>query len=108
FFARRGITVSAGVLVAAISSNAVQAAPMGLSALIMTTATKGVAASGSTLALIKTTLAGMALTKAKIAVLALTLVLAAGAATFLVSQNLMDDGRATRDVGGLGFALGRD
>jgi RNA polymerase sigma factor (sigma-70 family) len=88
FFTRRGVVLPAAVLTAAISANSVQAAP----ALLAKTATavaitKGAAASGSTLTLIKGALKLMAWTKAKTAVIAgMGVLLAAGTATIAVNE----------------------
>jgi RNA polymerase sigma factor (sigma-70 family) len=61
FFTRRGIVLSAAVLTAAISANSVQAAPAVLAKSVTAVAmTKGIAASGSTLTLIKGALKIMA------------------------------------------------
>jgi RNA polymerase sigma factor (sigma-70 family) len=49
FFAKRGVTVSAGGLVVVISANAVQAAPVGLAVTISAAALAGTAATTSTL-----------------------------------------------------------
>jgi len=85
YFAKRGITVSAGVLIGAISANSVQAAPAALAQSVTAVAiAKGAAASGSTLTLIKV-LKLMAWTKAKIAaVTAAAVLLTAGTATVAV------------------------
>jgi uncharacterized protein (TIGR03435 family) len=77
FFTKRGVTLSATVLTAAISANSVQAAPLGLAATVTATAAKGAVVSGSTLTLIKGVLKVMAWTKMKTAI-------AFGAATVLV------------------------
>jgi len=88
FFTKRGVVVPAAVLTAAISANSVQAAP----ALLAKTATavaitKGAAASGSTLTLIKGALKLMAWTKAKTAIVAgMGVLLAAGTATLAVNE----------------------
>ena len=41
FFTKRGVTLTATVLTAAISANSVQAAPLGLAAMVTATAAKG-------------------------------------------------------------------
>jgi RNA polymerase sigma factor (sigma-70 family) len=88
FFTKRGVVLPAAVLTAAISANSVQAAP----ALLAKTATavaitKGAAASGSTLTLIKGALKLMAWTKAKTAIVAgMGVLLAAGTATLAVNE----------------------
>ena len=88
FFAKRGVLFPAAVLTAAISANSVQAAPVALSKTIIATAmTKGVAASGSTLTLIKGTLKLMAWTKAKTTiVIGVGILLAVGTTTVAVSH----------------------
>jgi RNA polymerase sigma factor (sigma-70 family) len=53
FFLRRGITVPAGALAEAISSNSIQAAPAGLAASMAAGAVKGAALNVSTLTLVK-------------------------------------------------------
>jgi len=88
FFTKRGVVLPAAVLTAAITANSVQAAP----ALLAKTATavaitKGAAASGSTLTLIKGALKLMAWTKAKTAIVAgMGVLLAAGTATLAVNE----------------------
>lgn len=68
-FARRGATFSAAAIAGAISTNSVHAAPAGLAKMISAVAmTKGAAASGSTLTLVKGALKIMAWTKAKTAI----------------------------------------
>ena len=67
FFTKRGVTLTATVLTAAISANSVQAAPLGLAAAVTAAAAKGTVVSGSTLTLIKGALKVMAWTKAKMA-----------------------------------------
>jgi RNA polymerase sigma factor (sigma-70 family) len=84
FFVKRGIHVSAAALLASVGTNGVQAAPAGLAPTIITTATlKGVAASGSTLTLIKTTLRIMAWTKAKTVIVGAIVVICAATTTTL-------------------------
>lgn len=86
FFTKRGVVLPAAILTAAISANSVQAAPVALAKTVTAVAmTKGIAASGSTLTLIKGTLKFMAYKK----VTALTIGVAAalllgGTATVVV------------------------
>jgi RNA polymerase sigma factor (sigma-70 family) len=89
FFAKRGVTTTTAVLTATISANSVQAAPAVLAKSVTAVAiTKGVAASGSTLTLIKGALKIMAWTKAKTAVVVSACVLlTAGTATTIVICN---------------------
>ena len=71
FFLKRGVTSTTEILAGAISANSVQAAPAMLAKTVSAVAmTKGVAASGSTLTLIKGALKIMAWTKAKTAIVA--------------------------------------
>ncbi|MFO1498337.1 MAG: TIGR03435 family protein [Verrucomicrobiota bacterium] len=65
FFARRGIQISTTALVAAVSSQAVQAAPNGLAAAVVASAAKGAVASSSLLTLAHGTIKLMAWTKVK-------------------------------------------
>ncbi len=81
FFSRRGVSVSAGVLIAAVSANSLQAAPAGLAATVTAAAAKGAAVSGSTLTLIKGALKIMAWTKAKTAIVVGTAVILAAGTT---------------------------
>ena len=88
FFTKRGVVLPAAVLTAAISANSVQAAPAVLAKTATAVAiTKGAAASGSTLTLIKGALKLMAWTKAKTAIIAgMGVLLAAGTATLAVNE----------------------
>jgi RNA polymerase sigma factor (sigma-70 family) len=94
FFTRRGVVVPAAVLAAAISANSVQAAPAALSKTVTAVAiTKGVAASSSTLTLIKGALKLMAWTKAKTAIVAgVVVILAAGTTTLAVKHQHIETG----------------
>jgi uncharacterized protein (TIGR03435 family) len=88
WFTKRGVTLTATALTAAISANSVQAAPPSLAAVVVTAAgAKDAMASGSTLSLIKGALKVMAWTKAKTAiVVGVGVLLAAGIATVVVKQ----------------------
>jgi len=88
FFTKRGVMLTATVLTAAISENSVQAAPTVLAKTITAVAlTKGVAASGSTLTLIKGALKFMAWTKVKTtAVVGACVLLTAGTTTVIISN----------------------
>ena len=85
-FCKRGVTLTAAVLTAAISVNSVQAAPAGLAKTISVVAVaKGAAAGGSTLTLVKGALKIMAWTKAKMVVaISVSLLLAAGTTTVAI------------------------
>ena len=79
-FGKRGVTLSATVIAGAVSANSVHAAPVALAKTISTVAiTKGAAAGGSTLALVKGALKIMAWTKAKTAIVGGAVVLLAAA-----------------------------
>ena len=76
---KRGVTLSAAVIAAAVSSNSVQAAPVGLASTVTLATAKGAAVSGSTLAMVKGVLKFMAWTKAQVAsVIAAVIFLGAG------------------------------
>ena len=86
FFTKRGISLSTAIIVAAVSANSVQAAPIGLAASI-TAAVKGATVAASTLTLIETTLKLMAWTKLKTTIVMGAVVLvAAGTATVTVER----------------------
>ncbi|MCI0540297.1 MAG: TIGR03435 family protein [Verrucomicrobiales bacterium] len=88
FFARRGIHVSAAVLMAAVLANSVQAAPIGLAAEVVATAAKGAAVGGSILTLTQGALKLMAWTKAKTTIAAgAALLLVGGTATVMVRES---------------------
>ena len=92
FFTKRGVTLTATVLTAAISANSVQAAPLGVAATVTATAAKGAVVSGSTLTLIKGVLKFMAWMKMKTAVaVGVGVMLAAGTATVVVESKLHSD-----------------
>jgi hypothetical protein len=86
FFAKRGVDSTATGIAEKISVNSIQAAPVALAKTISAVAiTKGAAAGGSTLALVKGALKIMAWTKAKTAVVAAAVViLAAGTTTPII------------------------
>jgi uncharacterized protein (TIGR03435 family) len=87
FFTKRGVTLTATILTAAISANSVQAAPLGLATTVAAAAAKGAAVSGSTLTLIKGALKIMAWTKMETAiVVTVGVLLAAGTATVVVKE----------------------
>jgi RNA polymerase sigma factor (sigma-70 family) len=68
FFLKRGVTLSAAALGAAISTHSIQAAPSGLSTAVVAAACQGSALTASTLTLAKGTLKLMAWTKLNVAV----------------------------------------
>jgi RNA polymerase sigma factor (sigma-70 family) len=82
FFNKRGLTLSAGLIAAAISTNSIQAAPIGLATSVTAAAIKGTTVTTSILTLVKTTLKIMAWTKLKTAVVVgVIAILAVGTAT---------------------------
>jgi RNA polymerase sigma factor (sigma-70 family) len=89
FFVQRGITLSAAAIAGAISTHSVQAAPVALAKSVTAIAmTKGAAASGSTLTLIKGALTIMAWTKAKTAiVVGVAAILTVGTTTLTYRHN---------------------
>ena len=88
FFARRGIASTTAIIAGAVSANSIQAAPVALTKSITAVAvTKGAAAGGSTLTLVKGALKLMAWAKAKTAiVVGATVLLAAGTTTVTVKE----------------------
>ncbi|HEX7569576.1 MAG TPA: TIGR03435 family protein [Verrucomicrobiae bacterium] len=93
FFTKRGVTLTATVLTAAISANSVQAAPLGLATTVTAAAAKGAVVGGSTLTLIKGALKLMAWAKAKTVVVVGTVAILAAGTTAVVVTGL-DKGQA--------------
>jgi RNA polymerase sigma factor (sigma-70 family) len=96
FFSKRGVTLSAVLIAAAVSANAVQAAPAGMAATVSAVALKGAAAGGSTLTLAKGALKLMAWAKAKTSLVAAGVILATGATAVLVSDAASRPGASQR------------
>lgn len=87
FLVKHGITLSGAVIAGAISTNAVQAAPIGLARSVTVAALKGTAVTTSTLTLVKTTLKIMTWTKLKTAIVVGALaIIAAGSATVALQR----------------------
>ena len=87
FFSKRGVALSAVVIIGAISTNSIQAAPVGLAASAVAAA-HGSAASASTVTLVKGALKLMAWTKMKTGlVIGAALLLAAGSTTLAIIQD---------------------
>ena len=88
YFNRRGVGSTTAIIAGAISANSVQAAPVALAKSVTGVAlTKGAAASGSTLTLIKGALKIMAWTKMKAVIITSAVVLlAAGTTTITVKE----------------------
>ena len=93
YFAKRGVSSTTAIIAGAISTHSVQPAPAALAKAVTAIAiSKGAAASGSTLTLIKGALKIMAWTKAKTAiVVSVGVLLAAGTTTTLVAQHHQPD-----------------
>jgi RNA polymerase sigma factor (sigma-70 family) len=87
YFLKRGVAVSAGALIGALSVNSVHGAPAHLAASVMAASAKGTAVSSSTLTLIKGALKIMAWTKAKTAIVVGASVLLAVGTTTVVIQH---------------------
>jgi len=87
FFTKRGVTLTATMLTAAIAANSVQAAPLGLAATVTATAVKGTLVSATLTTLVNTTMKTMTWLKIKFAVgMSVAALLAGGVATVAVSQ----------------------
>jgi RNA polymerase sigma factor (sigma-70 family) len=88
FFRNRGVSSTTAIIAGEVSANSVQAAPVALAKSVTAIAiTKGAAAGGSTLTLIKGALKIMAWTKAKMAiVVGVGVLLAAGTTTVTIHQ----------------------
>jgi RNA polymerase sigma factor (sigma-70 family) len=85
FFARRGIASTTAIIAGAVSANSIQAAPVALTKTITAVAvTKGAAAGGSTLTLIKGALKIMAWTKAKTTAVAVAAAIVVSGTTAIV------------------------
>src|ERR1035437_7978365 len=92
FFTKRGVTLSATLIVGAVSANSVQAAPVGLAVTISATAAKGAAVAATVTTLVKGTLKLMTYAKLKLAIgITAGILLAGGAATLAISQTSGDD-----------------
>jgi len=91
FFTERGVALSGTMIAGAVSANSIQAAPLALAKSISAVAiTKGAAAGGSTLALVKGALKIMAWTKMKTAAVAVaTVILAAGTTTIVIKTGVL-------------------
>jgi RNA polymerase sigma factor (sigma-70 family) len=89
FFTKHGVVSTTAIIAGAISANSVQAAPAALEKSVTVVAiTKGAAAAGSTLTLIKGAVKLMAWTQAKTVVLGIGILLVAGTGAVIVKNNL--------------------
>ncbi len=95
-FSRRGIAASSGLLMAALSASAAQAAPAGLATSVAATAIgKSAILATSTSTLVKGTIKLMAWTKLKTAAVTGAVVLAGGVTTVIVHQSLEQKSKTT-------------
>ena len=87
FFAKRGVSSTPAILAGVISANSIQAAPVALAKAVTAIAVaKGVAASGSTLTLIKGALKVMAWTKME-TIVGIGILIVAGTGAVIVKNN---------------------
>ncbi len=87
-FAKRGVTLTGAAIAGAVSANAVQAVPVGLTATVASTTTNGAVIGSSVLTLVKGVLKVMAWTKAKTAIIVSATVLTAGTTTVVVTNTV--------------------
>jgi len=88
FFTKRGVTLTATVLTAAISANSVQAAPLGLGATVTAAAVKGTLISATLTTLVNTTMNAMTWLRIKFAAGAgVTALLVGSVATIALAQS---------------------
>jgi len=106
FFAKRGVDSNTGTIAGVISANSVHAAPALLAKSATAIAlTKGAAASGSTLTLIKGALKIMAWTKAKTALVAGVVVLLAAGTTVVTVREVQAQETYSWEVSPANFAV---
>src|ERR1035437_6205775 len=99
FFTKRGVTLSATLIVGAVSANSVQAAPVGLALTISATAAKGAAIAATVTTLVKGTLKIMTYVKLKLAIgITAGILLAGGAATVVLSQTSGGDKLTPQEI----------
>ncbi len=99
FFTKRGFTLSATVIAAALAANSVQAAPSGISVAMTAAATKGIAISATTTMLVKGTMKTMMWLKLKfVASVSAIVLLAGGAATVAISQTSNPTGLSAQEI----------
>jgi RNA polymerase sigma factor (sigma-70 family) len=101
WFTKRGVTLTATVLTAAISANSVQAAPLGLAATVTAATAKGTLISGTLTTLVKGTMKTMTWLKIKFGVTAsLTALIVGGAVAAATLQSRTDEASITFEVEG--------
>lgn len=99
FFAKRGVVSTTAVIAGAMSAHSVHAAPMTLTQTISTVAiTKGAAAGGSTITLVKGAMKVMAWTKAKAAIAISVGVLLATGTTAVIVEKIAHPKLSATDV----------
>jgi RNA polymerase sigma factor (sigma-70 family) len=86
FFSKRGVTITAAALGAAITGNAVQAVPVALALTISATAVKGAVVAASVTALASGTLKTIAMTTLQKTIIAVTIIAASVATPVAVQQ----------------------
>ena len=90
-FSKRSVTLSAAIIAGAVTSNSVQAAPVGLAAMVTTAAAKGISISATITTLVKGTMKTMTWLKFKFAIgVGMAALLAGGVATVAISQTSGD------------------
>jgi RNA polymerase sigma factor (sigma-70 family) len=99
-FSKRGVTLTATIIVGAVSTNSIQAAPIALAKTVTAVAiAKGAAASGTTLIIIKGALKIMAWTKAKTAiVVGIAAILAASTTIIVLHKSNSPNGKSKVSV----------
>ena len=98
-FAKRGVTLTATLIAAAVSMNSVQAAPVGLPAAITATAVKGAGISATLTTLIKGTMKTMTWLKLKFAIgLGVVALMAGGMATVAITQTSSNGKLSTPEI----------
>lgn len=101
FFTKRGVALTTTLIAGVVSANSVQAAPIGLAATIAVTAAKGSAVTASTLTLVKGVLKLMAWTKAKTALVAGVIILAAGTTTVVIKKTTAQAKLTPQEIAGI-------
>ncbi len=107
FFVKRGVVSTTAIIAGVVSANSVQAAPSALAKSISAVAiTKGAAASGSTLTLVKGALKLMAWSKTKTTIIATAgILLLGGGITTVVLKVKASADRAARDKDPVAYAF---
>ena len=99
FFSKRGVALSVTAVAGVVSANSVQAAPAGLAKTVsVVAATKGAAAGGATLGLVKGALKLMAWTQAKTAIVVGASVFLAAGTMAVVVLNVTRPAREARNI----------